>query len=121
MIAATSSPKKQIVVMKDEECITKLLADIAFFFSTGQQTFAVDKDGEEYLVDLSLPALMLQLDTDYFFRINKDHVVNIDFVISYAYVKGGAMRVHLSKRIRRYSLFIDEDVARAFRKWISEC
>jgi DNA-binding LytR/AlgR family response regulator len=50
--------------------------DIGFFFAEGNTVYLVKKDGRKLIVDYSLDQIMLQLDPQKFFRINRHLLLN---------------------------------------------
>lgn len=67
-----SLPNKMLALMVD---------DIAYFYSESKITYAVTKEAKEYIIDLALDHLSEQLDTDKFFRTNRQTIISIGSIV----------------------------------------
>lgn len=53
------------------------VSDVAYFYSENKITYAVTFNGSEHIIDLALERLGEQLDTDQFFRANRQTIIGI--------------------------------------------
>lgn len=53
------------------------VSDISYFYSENKITYGVTFSGSEHIIDLSLDRLSEQLDTDQFFRANRQTIIGI--------------------------------------------
>ncbi len=59
---------------------TLTVENIAYFYSENKVTFAVSKQGKEYLIDLPLSKLEEQLDPHLFYRVNRQVILKTDCI-----------------------------------------
>jgi DNA-binding LytR/AlgR family response regulator len=69
--------RKRFSVTVGEKLKSIDVDDIAYFFSTSGITFVVMNTKSQYSIDLSLDNLKEQLDPRYFFRINRQYMVQL--------------------------------------------
>lgn len=84
VLRTLSSPVKRyrtrFLISVGERLITLPVSDVAYFYSENRVTFAVTRQGREYIVDFSLDKLGEQLDPDNFFRTNRQTLVEINAI-----------------------------------------
>ena len=85
---------ERILLKKGTKLVPLQTTDIAYFYRT-EVVFAVDWDGERYLVDSSLSKLESRLPADTFFRLNRAYLVNIQAIKSLNPHKPGQVEVQL--------------------------
>src|SRR5574344_619968 len=69
--------KSRFIIRIGERIIILNTEDIAYFYSEEKSTFAVAKDGQRYLLDMSLDAIQEVIDPSVFFRISRSCIVSI--------------------------------------------
>ena len=72
--------RTRFLISVGERLITLPVSDVAYFYSENRVTFAVTRQGREYIVDFSLDKLGEQLDPDNFFRTNRQTLVEINAI-----------------------------------------
>lgn len=70
-------PKRRFLIRLGDTYKTVNTTDIAYIFSEEGLSFAYTFDKVKYILDLSLSELSTQLDSNEFFRINRNSIVNI--------------------------------------------
>lgn len=84
VLRSLSTPAKRyrtrFLISVGERLITLPVVEVAYFYSENRATFAVTRQGREYIVDFSLDKLGEQLDPDCFFRTNRQTLVGIDAI-----------------------------------------
>lgn len=110
--------KKRMLVKKSGEYITILLNDIPLFYTEQRYVFAVDTFGNKYLTDRSLNELEHELDDTQFFRVNRQYIININFIRAYKIFEKVKLKVDLSISLPEHSIFISQEMAPQFRDWI---
>jgi DNA-binding LytR/AlgR family response regulator len=93
--------------------------DAAYFFSDDGNTFIVTKKGERYLLDLTLEELEIQLQPEFFFRINRKMTVGLDSI--------QRIEPHLSNRLVvdlkpafDETVFVSRQRVSEFKSWIDQ-
>ena len=90
-----ASKQDRILLKKGTKLIPLQVREIAYFYRS-EVVFAVDWDGERYLVDWSLSKLESKLSTDTFFRLNRAYLVNLQAIESLSAHKPGQVAVQLN-------------------------
>jgi len=111
-----------LVVKKGTDNLFILLENIVFFYTANKIVFAIDADGKKYVRNGSLSILESELDTNTFFRANRQYIINIRHVKSFRSYERVKLKVdmHRDELNNKYFIIISQKTAPAFRKWIYE-
>jgi DNA-binding LytR/AlgR family response regulator len=112
--------KKRLLVKKGLENISLVLDDVVLFFTENKIVYVIDKTGRKYLVDRNLSDLEVELDTKTFFRVNRQYIVNINFIRSFKAYERVKLQIELTLSDLNYFIVVSQETAPLFRKWISE-
>ncbi|MGN6532259.1 MAG: LytR/AlgR family response regulator transcription factor [Ginsengibacter sp.] len=110
--------KRRMIVKKGNENILMKPEDITFFCSENKTVYAFDSFGKKYVVDKNLYELEQQLDPDIFFRINRQYILNVNFVKSYRTFEKVKLQVVLKSPTDQNHMIVSKETAPSFRKWI---
>lgn len=110
--------KKRMLLRKGSECTPVLLNDIALFHTKEKSIFAIDRFGNQYLTDKKLSELEHELDDDQFFRVNRQYIININFIRAYKSFEKVKLKINLSIHLPEHSILISQEMAPQFRTWI---
>ena len=114
-------PKKtRLLVKKGLENISLLLEDIVLFFTENKIVYVIDKNGRKYLVDKNLADLEMELDNKTFFRVNRQYIVNMNYIRSFKAYERVKLQIELTVSDLNYFIIVSQETAPYFRKWISE-
>lgn len=114
-------PKKtRLIVKKGLEHISLLLEDVVLFFTENKIVYVIDKGGKKYLVDKNLGDLEHELDGKMFFRVNRQYIVNINYIRSFKTYERVKLQIELTISELNYFIVVSQETAPHFRKWISE-
>ena len=114
-----TNKKTRIIVKKGHNFISLLLDDVVLFYTENLLVFAVDQQGNKFLVDKNLNALEEDLDSNTFFRANRQYILNVNFILGYKSYERVKLLVTLKKEMD-HVIIIGQEKAKAFRKWIAE-
>lgn len=92
--------------------------DIAYFYSENKVTFAVTRNAQEHIIDLSLNKLSDQLDPDRFFRANRQIIVCIDAIDHAEPYFNGKLVVALRPPYKN-KVTISEEKLSSFKLWLN--
>lgn len=112
--------KTRLIVKKGLENISLLLDDIVLFFTENKIVYVIDKAGKKYLADKNLSDLDAELDQKMFFRVNRQYIVNINYIRSFKRYERVKLQVELTLNDLNYFIVVSQETAPLFRKWISE-
>jgi DNA-binding LytR/AlgR family response regulator len=112
--------KKRLIVKKGLENISLLLENVALFFTENKVVYVIDKSGRKYLCDKNLSDLEEELDKKTFFRVNRQYIVNIDYIRSFKTYERVKLQLELTVSDVNCFIVVSQETAPSFRKWISE-
>ncbi len=112
--------KTRLIVKKGLENISLLLEDVVLFFTENKIVYVIDKCGKKYLADKNLSDLEVELDPKTFFRVNRQYIVNINYIRSFKTYERVKLQVELTLSDLNYFIVVSQETAPVFRKWISE-
>ena len=112
--------KTRLVVKRGAEHHFLLLDDVVLFYTENKIVFVLDKEGKKYMVDKNLSDLEEELDRDTFFRVNRQYILNINFVKSYKSYDRVKLQVDLHISHPAHNIVISQETAPLFKKWIYE-
>jgi DNA-binding LytR/AlgR family response regulator len=112
--------RTRLVVKKGVENIFILLENIVFFHTENKIVFAIDQAGKKYVVNGNLSTLAPELDSNIFFRANRQYIINIGHVKSFRTYERVKLRVEMNpvELNDQHFIIISQETAPAFRKWI---
>jgi len=88
---------------------------IALIYQEHQINWLIGFEGETYTVDLPLNQLQAKLNADFFFRVNRNEIVNKENIKSFK--PGSFGKIILFLKIGHGKGTVSKDRASAFRKW----
>ncbi|HJD92274.1 LytR/AlgR family response regulator transcription factor [Bacteroides coprosuis] len=92
--------------------------DIAYFYSENKITFAVKRNTEEDIINLSLDKLTEELDPDEFFRANRQVILNINSISRVEPYFQGKLSVRVNPKFRE-QILISREKSSAFKLWLN--
>jgi hypothetical protein len=110
--------KTRLLVKRGVVNISLLLTDIALIYTRDKLVYAIDRDAKKYLVDKTLTELEEELDDTIFFRVNRQYIVNVNFIRSFKPYKKVKLLVDVSFNDLEELVIVSQQVAPAFKKWI---
>jgi DNA-binding LytR/AlgR family response regulator len=112
--------KTRFVVQKGNEFVALKKEDIALLYTQNHLVHVIDKDEKKYVITKRLNQLAAELDQKMFFRINRQSIVNLNFIKSFRTHQRVKIIVDLSLPTMKQPLIISQETAAVFRKWITE-
>lgn len=101
-----------------ERMTTLQVADISYFYSMNKITFAVTRDNQEHIIDLSLDKLIEQLNPDEFFRTNRQTIVNINAIVKIEPYFQGKIIVY-TKPSSKEKIVVSREKATSLKNWLN--
>ncbi|HEY5968740.1 MAG TPA: LytTR family DNA-binding domain-containing protein [Chitinophagaceae bacterium] len=114
--------RTRLVVKKGAENISIPLENIVLFHTENKIVFVIDREGKKYVTRGSLFMLEPELDSNIFFRANRQYIINIGHVKSFRTYERVKLKVDMNSEElnNKYFIIISQETAPAFRKWIYE-
>jgi len=113
----TAKYKERLLIKRGQQLSYLKTIATAFCYADGKLCYAVDFDGNKYLLDYNLSQLEEQLHPPKFYRINRNLLVNIDVVKKVHTWLGGRLKLELSLATRAETIVSRERV-NGFKDWL---
>ena len=110
--------KTRFFVRIGEHCRSVPVNEIKCFYIIERSTFMKTVMMSHYDLDYSLDRLQKMLDPTIFFRINRTHIINIDFVADIITYSANRLKVILKGEKEEFDLLVSRDKVPAFRQWL---
>ena len=112
--------KSRLIVKKDGENIVLPVIDMALLYVDNRTVNVIDKYSKKYLFHKNLSEVEESLDKTIFFRINRQTIVNINFIKGYSVTEFNKLKVHLTLQIIEPVIIVSQETTPFFKDWLSE-
>jgi two-component system LytT family response regulator len=112
--------RTRLLVKKGMENIALRLEDVALMYTQNKLVYVIDNAAKKYLSDKTLTELEEELDKNIFFRVNRQYIVNINYVKSFKSFEKVKLLLDISIPDINHSIVISQETAPAFRKWMHD-
>jgi DNA-binding LytR/AlgR family response regulator len=82
--------------------------------------YAVDNKGTRYFIDKSLNNLEVEVDPKYFYRVNRQYILNLQYIKGYKMYERVKLLIQLNIKTIDFTIVVSQEKARKFKKWLSE-
>jgi DNA-binding LytR/AlgR family response regulator len=110
--------KNRLVVKRGLEYISLKLDDVVLFYTENKLVYVTDTLGKKYISEQNLAELESMLDRTRFFRVNRQYIVNIDFIRGFKPYERVKIQVELNVPELNHRIVISQENAAQFRKWM---
>lgn len=110
--------KARLLVKKGLEHVSLLFDEIVLFYTENKVVFAVDKQGRKFMADKNLTDLEQDLDTRTFFRVNRQYIININYIRAFKPFERVKLQVELTVSDLPHVVVVSQETAPHFKKWI---
>jgi DNA-binding LytR/AlgR family response regulator len=111
------SYKSRFLVKAGDKLLSIKVKDIASFYIQNGNVYLLTEDNHKYIIDHSLDLLETQLDPKYFLRLNRQHISNINAILSATNFDNGKILVELVNKTSP-SVVVSREKGRDFKKWL---
>lgn len=91
--------------------------DIECFYSENKATYLSKTDGRNYLLDITLEELEVQLEPKHFFRISRKFFININAVKDIVSYTNSRLKIQLNK-YHEQELIVSRERVKEFKIWL---
>ncbi len=112
--------KTRLLVKKGMENIALRLENITLFYTENKVVYVLDSSSKKYISDKTLTELEEELDSDIFFRANRQYLVNINYIRGFKPFEKVKLAIDLNNQDIHHCITISQEAAPAFRKWMYE-
>jgi DNA-binding LytR/AlgR family response regulator len=116
----TGHKKTRLLVRKGLENIVLKLEDIVLLYTENKIVYVIDKTGKKFIADKNLTDLEHELDESVFFRVNRQYILNLNFIRGYKTYEKVKLAVEFSLPELWHVIIISQETAPEFRKWMHE-
>jgi DNA-binding LytR/AlgR family response regulator len=97
-----------------------LFENIALFYCENKVSYAIDKDGKKFIVEINLIEIEKELDNSTFFRANRQFIINVNYIRGFRVYEKVKLKLNLvSEELNaKYCIIISQERSSIFRKWI---
>jgi len=110
--------KKRMIVKKGMENISLRLEDVVLYYTENKIVYVIDRWGKKYLADKNLAELEEDLDTNIFFRANRQYIININFVRGFKSYEKVKLIIDLTLPEINHCIIVSQEMAPQFRDWM---
>lgn len=110
--------KSRLVVKRGLEYISLKLDDIVLFYTENKLVFVTDVNGKKYIAENNLSDLEEMLDQNQFFRVNRQYIVNIEFIRGYKPYEKVKLLLELNMPEINHHIVISQENSQQFRRWM---
>jgi DNA-binding LytR/AlgR family response regulator len=110
-------PKKMILKQGVKHFLLDT-GDIVYCYSNNKVVYIVDAANQKYVADKNLLGLEAELDPKMFFKVNRTHIINFNFIRSFVTHERNKMKVELKTPQKDLPVVISQTRVSAFKQWI---
>lgn len=112
--------KARIVVRNGLHYQVLNVNDIAFFYTSNKINYAFCSRTGKHICDKNLAALETKLDKKTFFRVNRQYLVNINFIKSYKTINRVNLQLFITlPGTEVHQIIISQEQSTPFKKWLT--
>ena len=115
-----SKCRKRLIVRKGLANISLRLEDIILFYTESKIIYTIDREGKKYVCDKNLGELEMELSEAGFFRVNRQYIVNAEFIRGYKAYEKVKLLVDLVVPGMDHLIVVSQENAPYFRRWMNE-
>lgn len=112
--------KSRILVKRGVDNILLRLEDIILFYTENKVVFVIDRFSKKYILDKTLSELEEELDSQLFFRANRQYIINLNYVRGFKPFEKVKLLIDLNVPEISHSIIVSQETAQNFRKWIRD-
>lgn len=112
--------KERIVVKRGTSRLSIPIQSVAFFYAEMKLCFAVDFEGNRYLLEYNLGQIEAMLEKKIFFRLNRQIIANINAIREFKSIEFSKIELSLVKNnYVKEPIIISQFTAPEFKNWIN--
>lgn len=108
---------KRIMLTYGQKQMALNIEDIAYFMADGRYLYAISRDGKKYFSEYTLSRLEEELDTQNFFRLNRQFIVSFDSVDYFIKYSKSRVKVKLTPDLGE-DVIISSEKVKEFKAWL---
>jgi len=109
--------KSRFLVKFRDKLLSIKVKSISCFYTENGNVYLLTTDHNKYVIDHSLDLLENQLDPHYFLRLNRQHISNVNSIISATNFDNGKILVELTHKTD-LPVTVSRDKSKEFKNWL---
>lgn len=116
----TSNPPvhNRLMVKKGLDTISLKIDEVVMIYTANRIVYAIDVNQHKYIISKTLGELETALPPNRFFRVNRQYIVNIDYIRGYRVYERVKLLLDLTVSINGHTILVSQENAPAFREWM---
>ncbi len=110
--------KSRLLVRRGMEHVALKMKNVALLYTENKIVYVVNQLGEKYIGDKNLGEIEKTLDSKFFFRANRQYIINIDFIKGYKPFEKVKLQVEINLPRLNHPIIISQENAPLFRNWV---
>ena len=121
MSATEPEPKRtRVIVRLGSEYLVLPAPQIMMFYTVNKIVFCITNNGKKYVVEgTNLNQLIEELPKQFFFRANRQVIINIYFIQSFKPIGNGRIQINMQLDIFE-PILVSQENASEFRRWVGQ-
>src|SRR3990170_2753312 len=115
---AIKHTRHRMLVKKGKESVSLPINDIVLFHTEHRSVYVIDRLGKEYITDKNLCDIEQELDKEYFFRVNRQYIVNINFIYGFKAYEKVKLLIDFTIPQIKHNVIVSQEMAPQFRAWM---
>lgn len=108
----------RIIVKRGVEHFPLMIDDVALFYTENRITFVYTKAGTKFIADDILTSFENKLDRERFYRVNRQCIINIDFIKSFRTIDKVKISIEMAMPYIKEPIIVSQEGASKFRQWV---
>ena len=117
---SSRSQPSRLVVRKGLEYMALKMEEVAMICLENRIVYVVDSKGRKYFCEKNITEMEAALDPAMFFRMNRQHLVNVNFIKAFRPYEKVKLLVDLELPGLEKEIVISQENAALFRQWIHQ-
>ncbi|MGZ5221230.1 MAG: LytR/AlgR family response regulator transcription factor [Chitinophagaceae bacterium] len=109
---------KKIIVRHGARHFLLDFKDIVYCYSNNKIAYIVDTSNTKYIADKNLMHLEEELDPRLFFKANRTHIINFNFIRSFVTHDKNKIKVELKTVDKEESVVVSQTRVTVFKRWV---
>lgn len=118
LIRSESDYQQRFLIKHGNQLITLSASQIAYIFTSNKTVIMVTKDNMQYSFDATLDQMEKKLNPKYFFRINRQFIIQLDAITRMENETRGRVKILVSP-LSKEEMIVSIDRSAQFKKWLS--
>ena len=117
LISSENSYQQRFLINHGNQLVTVLVNQIAYIFTRNKTVIIVTKENQQYSFDATLDHLEKKLNPKYFFRINRQFIIQLDSILKMENETRGRVKIETIPPAKD-EMIVSIDRSGEFKKWL---